>query len=379
MSGIGTPIVVGSAQAVILAPSSSTRNVIQPTGNFKPLIVRGAAGQTQNLQEWQDSTEAVLAKVSKDGGVIMRGDVSTIYNQAYLVASPGVYKGITFADIAADGRIKMGQTDSIGASSIDFWHGGAAIVLTNVSSSDFIAAGSPKLGASSSGSGGSTALVAKSTGNGTGQTIDLQTAEHFGADANVQPILRIGARSFSFAVLPSGSRSWSTVLPGTTVLSIDPFGIATHSISDAVTNAVTNALVVDHASTGTPTIGFGTGIQIQGQSSANPNRAMARARASWVEATDATRKARLTLSAFDTVERDGVVVEASGTVVKLGFFSQVGTPVIQPATTGETVGFTAGGGTNVTDASTFTGNVGATAYRLSDVVKHLKNLGLLAA
>jgi hypothetical protein len=64
-------------------------------------------------------------------------------------------------------------------------------------------------------------------------------------------------------------------------------------------------------------------------------------------------------------------------VAQMAFFG--GTPVIQQAGTGETVGFTAGGGTTVTDASTFTGNVGATAYRISDVVKALKNYGLLAA
>ena len=62
---------------------------------------------------------------------------------------------------------------------------------------------------------------------------------------------------------------------------------------------------------------------------------------------------------------------------KIGFYNA--TPVIQQAGTGETVGFTAGGGTTVTDASTFTGNVGSTAYRISDIVKALKNLGLLAS
>lgn len=46
--------------------------------------------------------------------------------------------------------------------------------------------------------------------------------------------------------------------------------------------------------------------------------------------------------------------------------------------TGETVGFTAGVGTAVLDDSTFTGNVGATAYRVSDVVKALKQYGVLA-
>lgn len=67
----------------------------------------------------------------------------------------------------------------------------------------------------------------------------------------------------------------------------------------------------------------------------------------------------------------------TATTQKIGFFNS--TPIVQPNSTGETVGFTAGAGTAVNDASTFTGNVGATAYRISDVVKHLKNLGLIAA
>jgi len=62
---------------------------------------------------------------------------------------------------------------------------------------------------------------------------------------------------------------------------------------------------------------------------------------------------------------------------KIGFFAA--TPVVQQAGTGETTGFTAGSGTAVNDDSTFTGNVGATAYRISDIVKALKNYGLLAS
>ena len=59
----------------------------------------------------------------------------------------------------------------------------------------------------------------------------------------------------------------------------------------------------------------------------------------------------------------------------LGFFGT--TPVVQPSGTGETSGFTAGAGTGVNDDSTFTGNVGATAYRVNDIVKALKNTGII--
>ena len=63
---------------------------------------------------------------------------------------------------------------------------------------------------------------------------------------------------------------------------------------------------------------------------------------------------------------------------KLGFYNA--TPVAQQATTGTTTGFTAGGPANGVHAdSTFTGNSGTKAYTVGDIVRALKNLGLLAA
>ncbi len=64
---------------------------------------------------------------------------------------------------------------------------------------------------------------------------------------------------------------------------------------------------------------------------------------------------------------------------KLGFWNV--TPVIQPAATGvSTAGFTAvNTSTAVAAASTFTGNVGSTAYTISDIVANLKGSGMLAA
>ncbi len=70
------------------------------------------------------------------------------------------------------------------------------------------------------------------------------------------------------------------------------------------------------------------------------------------------------------------IIQTLRTYGYAGFFGA--TPVAQPSGTGETTGFTANAGTAVNDASTFTGNVGSTAYRINDIVKALKNLGLLA-
>ena len=73
----------------------------------------------------------------------------------------------------------------------------------------------------------------------------------------------------------------------------------------------------------------------------------------------------------------GTKAISQGNSGKAGFFGQ--TPATQPNTTGETTGFTANTSANVVcNESTFTGNVGTTAYTLNDIVKHLKNLGLIA-
>ncbi len=50
------------------APSASADNVIQPTtSTVIPLTAKGAASQSANLQEWQDSSGNVLASIEADG------------------------------------------------------------------------------------------------------------------------------------------------------------------------------------------------------------------------------------------------------------------------------------------------------------------------
>jgi hypothetical protein len=86
-----------------------------------------------------------------------------------------------------------------------------------------------------------------------------------------------------------------------------------------------------------------------------------------------------------TIADAGNIVLATGTgtkigtatTQKLGFYNAA--PVVQYSTVGTTTGFTAGLGLAVLADSTFTGDTGATAYTVGDVVRALKTLGLLAS
>ncbi|MGE4102878.1 MAG: glycosyl hydrolase family 28-related protein [Pirellulales bacterium] len=94
----------------------------------------------------------------------------------------------------------------------------------------------------------------------------------------------------------------------------------------------------------------------------------------WSSTSHPTKVEIGTVAASSTTFTTRIAILNDG---KMGFFGA--TPVAQQAGTGEATGFTAGSGTGVNDASTFTGNVGSTAYRVNDIVKALKNLGFLTA
>lgn len=68
----------------------------------------------------------------------------------------------------------------------------------------------------------------------------------------------------------------------------------------------------------------------------------------------------------------------TATTQKLGFWNA--TPVVQYATTGTTTGYTANTSANILyNESTFTGNTGATAYTISDIIRALKLAGIIAS
>ena len=87
-----------------------------------------------------------------------------------------------------------------------------------------------------------------------------------------------------------------------------------------------------------------------------------------------------TLHAGSNIVLDATTGTKIGTATtqKLAFWNA--TPVVQPTASGVTTGFTAvNTSTVVAAASTFTGNIGATAYTIGDLVAALKTAGLIAS
>ena len=122
-------------------------------------------------------------------------------------------------------------------------------------------------------------------------------------------------------------------------------------------------------SAGTPTAGFGGFYNYHLNTTAGPTSSTQIGRFGWRWDIVDTRGE---MFFANTAGQDMLVMQENRAI---GFFGA--TPVVQPGDTGEATGFTAGAGTAVNDDSTFTGNVGARAYRINDIVKNLKNLGIL--
>jgi hypothetical protein len=93
-----------------------------------------------------------------------------------------------------------------------------------------------------------------------------------------------------------------------------------------------------------------------------------------------TLSSDLTLGSGDNIVLSTTTGTKIGTATNqlLGFYNQ--TPIARPSSTGVTTsGFATGGPGNTVHAnSTFTGGTGTNAYTISDIVAHLKSLGLLA-
>jgi hypothetical protein len=139
----------------------------------------------------------------------------------------------------------------------------------------------------------------------------------------------------------------------------------------ATTNAVRNVLQIETQTTGTGANGLGAGLLYSIETAtAGTMQSAARVYAVAIDNTNDKRKYALVGTAFDTAEREGWRVEASGSVAKLGFFGV--TPAVRPSA------YTP---TNVSADRSFDANstsMDELADVLGTLIADLQTLGLVA-
>lgn len=84
------------SDAVILDPTSDTRNTIFPSSDWIGLLVKGASSGVKDIQRWLKSDGTVFGKVNKDGQIVFEnGSVGQI-----IARGTGTQRGVYYADNA---------------------------------------------------------------------------------------------------------------------------------------------------------------------------------------------------------------------------------------------------------------------------------------
>jgi len=120
-------------------------------------------------------------------------------------------------------------------------------------------------------------------------------------------------------------------------------------LSSAATNTVANVVTIGHNSNDTSAAGFGAALVFNLESTTTLHVKSARVQALWNDATHASRKADLVLTAYDTSEREGLRIRGAGSEPAIGFY---GVAPIERAT------LATGAGASVDDVITALQNLG---------------------
>ena len=91
-------------------------------------------------------------------------------------------------------------------------------------------------------------------------------------------------------------------------------------MSDATTNAIYDLVTFSKNTSSAGAAGLGVRVNLAAKSSTTGDTLVGAIDASWVDATHASRKGRVKISAYDTAIRECIRAEASGTAAMLGFF-----------------------------------------------------------
>lgn len=320
-----------------------------------PLSIRGIASQTAPLLQLQgiSSTSAAREMANIDAVWATSTDASRKARIVLSAWDTAAREGLRIESDGAQALVGIGGMTTAGArltvtggitspgagtNSECFGLGSSA------TSSDSLAIGN---GAAASGSFGELAIgfSASATGTSGGNaviaigplasasgdksaSIGYQTVSSQGGFAMGNQANATGVRAFAMGYSTSATHNASICLGGfatSTATNQLTIGSATDPITKIAfpggapvlspASASTIGWIVRGLASQTATL-----MQLQGISSTSTAREMADIDAVWATATDASRKARLVLSAWDTSGREGLRIEASGSAPMIGFF-----------------------------------------------------------
>jgi hypothetical protein len=203
-----------------------------------PIAVRGFAGQTADLQEWQDSTGAILARISSAGDIVGNSYLSLPALKTGNYSPSGnvhmAARGTTevtsvvrgFASQTADLQQWQDSTGAVLAklqSNGTFWTNAAAGITTGG-----IATSGPYLNAAASINTTGTSLIGVAVRGVVGQTADLQQWQ----DTTGTALTRVDP-SGRLSVQPSGTSAFATANAalGVTPQSLGLIGIAVKALA----------------------------------------------------------------------------------------------------------------------------------------------------
>lgn len=169
------------------------------------------------------------------------------------------------------------------------------------------------------------------TGNAAGTPLHFSTQKYDGTNSGLiinndaSQLITIGTNTIQtiaqVQIRPRAAGLYALDVLGNTTQSLP---VARLRSNDTTNNAVREVLqllsINSTASTGGAN-GFGAAQTFYAETATDATyQQQAQIAGIWVDATDATRKAKLQLSAYDTAQRIGLEIEASGSAPMIGFF-----------------------------------------------------------
>ncbi len=368
---------LGVAKDFYVGSGSANTFTVYVQGNGGTNLVGMGGGADAKIGGYTAALAAANLTIQGNGGALTVGTTATV----------ATFAGTTDATSTSTGTITTPGGISCAKA---LWVGGltniaGAVTISGTSLSLTAATSLLKLNRATDGNPGELQFL-----NAGGTKYNWQVAVQYNSDNafEITPSTAAGGSTYSSPAISiaaaTGLVSVGGALTVTGITTLNGTSLAVNSTSAAgftVTSATTNAVVNMNDfrvnSSGTAAAGFGGGLTMRAESSTTDNTIQFEMDSVWVVATHASRTARTVLYSQDSGgSRECMRLEASGTAAMIGFLGA--NAVVRPSTSGEATGFTAGAGTTATSTSTWTGNVGSTAYTTNDIVKHLKNLGLIA-